>query len=47
MLNLTYLSELDDDDEPELFSLFWSESDESSSDAFCNLNSILMIDNII
>jgi len=40
----SYLSELDDDDEPERFSLFWSESDESSSDAFCNLNFKLKID---
>jgi len=38
---LTYLSEDDEDDEPELFSLFCSESEESSSDAFCNLNFLL------
>jgi len=41
----TYLSELDDDDDPpEFSSLLWSESDDSSSDTFCNLNLLLYTD---
>lgn len=45
IMKLTYLSELDDDDDPpELSSLLWSESDDSSSDTFCNLNPLLYTD---